>query len=113
MSFQTNLRAFQQKALSGEKPVGCLGSLEDFRVEADVGLSMYTVKAECSITDGPVTEFDLIDGVLFDVAFSDIVFYTLKSEVDGAQVVSINSSGGSYIYQVTIESGGVIQGQLI
>ena len=113
LSFQTNLRSFQQKALSGEKPDGCLGSLEDFRVEADPGLSQYTVKAECSISDGPVTSFDLIEGVEFSDAFSDIVFYTLKSEIDGAQTITLNSSGDSYTYEVMIETGGVIQGELL
>ena len=113
LSFQTNLRAFQQKAASGEKPVGCLGTLDDFRIEADIDLSSYSVKAECTISDGPTTEFSLIEGIEFDAGFSDIVFYSLKSEINGAQVVTINSREGNYTYEVTIEASGVIQGELL
>ncbi len=112
-SFQTNLKAFQQKALSGEKPVGCLGSLEGYRVEADPLLTKYTVKAECTIVDGPETEFELSDEVVFDAAFLDIVFYVLKSEVVGAQTITLNSGDASYSYEVIVELGGVIRGGML
>jgi prepilin-type N-terminal cleavage/methylation domain-containing protein len=112
-SFQSNLRLFQQKALSGEKPVGCLGDLEGYRVEADSGLTEYKVKAECGIVDGPETEFELDGGIEFEAEFSDIVFYVLKSNIVGAQVITLNSSEGDHSYEVTIESSGVIRGELL
>lgn len=111
LGFQTNLKAFQQKALSGEKPTGCLGSLDGFRVEADAGLTSYTVKAECAVVDGPITSFELDDEVGFLAEFTDIVFYTLRSELDGDQTITL--AAGDYSYQITIEAGGVIQGQML
>ena len=112
-SLQTNLRLFQQKASSGEKPVGCLGDLEGFRVEADPGLTMYQVKAECGIADGPETEFELTGGAVFEAEFSDIVFYVLKPEPGGAQTITLNSEDGEYSYEVIIESSGVIRGGIL
>ncbi len=112
-SFQTNLKSFQQKALSGEKPAGCLGTLEDFRVQADAGLTSYSVMAECSTVDGPETDFELITGVEFSAEFSDIVFYTLESTLDGAQTIDLITDSGEYTYQLTIESTGVIRGEML
>jgi|APSaa5957512622_1039677.scaffolds.fasta_scaffold08112_6 prepilin-type N-terminal cleavage/methylation domain-containing protein len=113
LGFQTNLKSFQQKAFAGEKPVGCLGTLEDFRIEVGAGLGSYIVKAECSLVDGPETEFELIQGVEFDAIFSDLIFYTLKSEIGGAQTIVINSAEGNYTYEITVEASGVIQGELL
>lgn len=117
-TFQINLRLFQQKALSGEKPVGCLGDLDGYRVmvEADPdpdSLNKYKVKAECSLADGPETEFELEGGAVFEAEFTDIFFKILKAEPVGAQVIILNSSEGDYSYEVTVESSGVIRGGLL
>jgi prepilin-type N-terminal cleavage/methylation domain-containing protein len=112
-SFQINLRSFQQKSLSGEKPVDCLGDLQGFRAESDPDLSSYKVKAECALVDGPETEFELGGEAVFEAEFSDIVFYVLKSGPLGAQTIVLNSSEGDYSYEVIIESTGVIRGGLL
>ncbi len=115
ITFQSNLRSFQQKALSSEKPSGCEGKIEGYRVRSDPGLDRYFVKAECSTSDGTETEFKLTEGVVFTGEFSDdIVFYTLKAEITGAQTIKFKSgSGGSTLeYEVIIQPSGIITGKM-
>jgi len=112
IEFQSNLRSFQQKALSSEKPSDCSGTLDGFRVQFDPDLTSYSVKAECSTNDGLEIEFSLTEGVKFTSEFSDMVFYTLKAEVEGAPQ-TITLTNGSLQYQVIIESSGVIRGGML
>ena len=113
ITFQSNLRSFQQKALSSEKPSGCEGTLERYRVRY-IDSIRYSVKAECSTNNGPETEFKLTEGVEFTDVFSDIVFITLKAEIYGAQTIKFKSgSGGSSLeYEVIIQPSGVITGKM-
>lgn len=109
--FQSNLRSFQQKALSSERPSECEGPLEDFKVwSEDLDLTIYYVKAECSIIDGSVREFSLTDGVSFGDDFS-ISFLVLQAGVVGAQTITLTN--GSLNYEVTIGPKGVITGEML
>lgn len=108
LSLETNLRLFQEKALSGEKPSDCVGSLIGFRVQY-LSPTQYSVRSECSSSNGTETSFDLLDESQFDSSFSeDIFFPVLKSEVIGAQTIVLNLD--VFSYQVIVESSGVIRG---
>ncbi len=113
ISFQTNLRSFQQKAVATEKPVGCEGFFQGYRVVVDADLDKYSVTAECATSNGDTTDFELSNGVEFSGAFSDIIFYPLSAELLGAQTITLLSQDGSYTYQVIIEEAGVIRGGLL
>jgi prepilin-type N-terminal cleavage/methylation domain-containing protein len=111
LELETNLRSVQKKALSGEKPTGCSGVLQGFRVKYKSSTS-YAVQADCSLTNSPEQEFNLPEGVEFSAAFSeDIFFPVLKSGLIGAQTLTLQSD--SFSYQVIVGSSGVIQGEML
>jgi prepilin-type N-terminal cleavage/methylation domain-containing protein len=109
LELQTNLRAFQKKALSGEKPSGCTGVLDGFEVKY-VSLISYQFQAICSLNSPAPTVVQLPNSgkVSFAAEFSPLRFEVLSLGVSGAQ--SIRLVSGSRTYQVTIEKSGVIEG---
>lgn len=112
LSFQTDLKSYQQKALSGQKPAVCGGSdrLTGYQVSY-VDEQTYSVEAICELTDVEPTEVSLPDPVTFSAAFApaQIFFPVLHSSVTGAQSITLEAS--VYSYQVTIEPSGAIHGQ--
>ena len=107
LEFITNLRAVQKKALSGEKPVGCVGSLESFQISY-VNETEYCFQAQCSSFSPEAEMVSLAEGARFLAGFSPITFPVLKSELSGSQSIVLSSE--SFSYQVVIESGGTISG---
>jgi len=114
VTFQTNLKLAQQKALSGEKPIECMSGdrLQGYRVTYEDADS-YSVQAVCETAVPLATMIDLDDEVEFLAVFSpmEIYFPVLTSEVIGAQTITLFF--GSYSYEVVIGSSGVIKGQLL
>ena len=110
ITFKSNLRSFQQKAMSGEKPDGCI-SLQNYRVSW-IDDSNYSVQPICEIGSGDPNNFILDEEVVFDRDFGSIEFSTLNNSIDNAPVVIILSSDG-YEYQVNIEKTGVITGFML
>lgn len=109
-TFKTNLKSFQQKAMSGEKPVGCI-SLQNYTV-AWVNPNSYSVQAVCLTNSGDETTLTLDEEVVFDADFGEIEFLTLKTWIDNAPFVIILGSE-SYEYEVNIEQSGLISGQML
>ena len=110
ISFQTNLRLFQKKAMAGEKPVGCVGSLIGFKVsyyDAD----SYVLQADCQTTDPSSNTIDLDENIVFTASFSDVLFSVLKTQVVGSQVITLTN--GTFSYAVTVSPNGVIEGKLL
>ncbi|MEK7513537.1 MAG: prepilin-type N-terminal cleavage/methylation domain-containing protein [Patescibacteria group bacterium] len=109
--FQTNLKLFQRKAMSGEKPTECLGGFEGIRVRR-IDASNYAFQAQCGTVDGDEQIIALPEGTIFNTANFDLFFATLNSAVTGAQTVEITATGSVNIYEVIIEANGVIKGGL-
>jgi len=112
-TFRSNLRLFQQKALSGEKPSECLADdvFEGFEVSY-VNETSYLAAPICqsAIPDGET--FMLAEEVEFlGVGWDTIFFPVLRSELTGAQTITLSLS--SFSYQVVIESSGVIRGEML
>lgn len=114
ISFQTNLKSIQEKALSGQKPIECDSSdrLVGYQVEY-IDTKTYSVKAVCEVSSPEAVNISLSDSVSFNSGFNpgQILFPVLRSEVEGAQTITLSS--GSYSYQVVIENSGVIRGQML
>ncbi|MFC1627387.1 Tfp pilus assembly protein FimT/FimU [Patescibacteria group bacterium] len=113
-SFQSKLRLYQQKALSGEKPEVC-GSGDTFlgfRVSYDSTTS-YLAQAICNLATPAAVTINLPTGVEFVAPFSpnEIVFSVLDSTLQGAQTIILTS--GSFNYQVMIQASGVIKGSML
>lgn len=114
ISFQTNLKMFQQKVLSGEKPADCgpADIYEGFEVSY-VNATSYTATPICQIATPAGRTYTLPEEVEFMAAFSPntIFFPVLKSVLTGAQTITLTS--GSFSYEVVIESSGVIRGEML
>jgi len=112
ITFQSKLRLWQQKALAGEKPVDCTGAFEGYEVSYS-SITSYTVTAACRISDADSNIVNLIEGVEFSSGFSPstIIFPVLKSELTGAQTITLTN--GTFSYEVEIESTGVIRGEML
>ena len=112
VSWQTDLKSYQQKALAGTKPVACDANdtLEGYQV-SHIDNDSFSVAAVCSIASPEATEFNLPQGVEFQAVFSDIFFPVLSSEVTGAQTIVLIKN--PYSYQVILEPSGVIRGQML
>jgi len=107
LEFKTNLTSTQKKALSGEKPSGCTGSLESFEVDY-VSESEYSVQANCSVFSPEAEGVSLPEEVSFSAPFSTITFPVLSAGLSGGQTIVISSD--SFSYQVVVEPSGVIEG---
>ena len=113
ISFQSKLRLFQQKALAGEKPSECdiPGEiLEGYSVRW-ISLTSYIMTAVCSITSPTENTINLVENVVFGGNFGTIFFPVLRSELTGAQVITLTN--GTFNYEVEIESTGVIRGEML
>jgi len=113
ISFQSKLRLFQQKALAGEKPSECdiPGEiLEGYRVDWESSTS-YIMTAVCSITSPTENTINLVENVAFGGNFGTIFFPVLRSELTGAQVITLTN--GTFSYEVEIQSTGVIKGEML
>ena len=114
ISFQTNLKSYQQKALAGAKPAECGpgDTLEGYRVSY-LDSNSFSLAAVCTIAVPLATEINLPDGVEFQAAFDpiDIFFPVLASVISGAQTIVLTKD--IYSYQVIIEPSGVIRGEFI
>jgi len=114
ISFQTDLKSYQQKALTGTKPSACEASdtIEGYRI-SNVDNDTFSVVAVCGSGSPESIEFNLPEGVEFQAAFNpnDIFFPVLTAEVTGAQTIVLTKD--NYRYQVIIEPSGVIRGQML
>lgn len=111
-SFQTQLRLIQQKAISGEKPTGCLGTLNKYTVSWS-GAGSFEVKAACApeltLNDAVLDQND--PNIQFSANFT-VEFPVLKAEVaDVSQTITI--SKGTLNYEITVGRNGVISGRLL
>ncbi len=112
VTFKTNLRSFQQKSLSGEKPVSC-SSLQGY-VISYVSEDSYSVQANCLSGSGDINVFTLDNGVEFMSGFGDIEFLTLETAIVGAPfLVDLSVPSSGYVYQVIVDSSGVISGLML
>lgn len=112
VSFQTDLKSYQQKALAGQKPEECLGSLDGYEVSG-IDSNSFSVTAVCTAGAPVATDFDLPGEVIFQAAFNpgEIFFPVLTAGVDGAQTIVLQKD--TYQYQVTVEASGVIRGEIL
>lgn len=112
ISFASDLKNYQQKALAGQKPEECLGSLDGYEVSG-IDSNSFSVTAVCTAGAPVATDFDLPGEVIFQAAFNpgEIFFPSLGSQVTGAQTIVLTKD--SYSYQVVIEPLGVIRGQML
>ena len=112
MSFQTDLKSYQQKAAAGEKPAVCTDTdrLIGYRVKR-INTVSYSVTADCEVADPLGVTVNLPAGVNFKVGVSfDLFFPVLSGAVTGATTITLEN--GAYSYLVTIESSGVIRGEV-
>lgn len=112
-TFQSNLRLFQQKALSGEKPSECLaGDVFEGLEVSYVNETSYLATSICQVAIPDGETFILAEEVEFlGIGWDTIFFPVLRSELTGAQTITLNLS--SFSYQVVIESSGVIRGEML
>lgn len=110
-SFVTELRGVQKMADAGERPSGCLGELQGYRVETSFGGSEATVKARCS-TDIEVKTISLRGGAQFYDNVG-ILFRPLGRGAvldGGSDTIDLNVTGlaNSYTVPIAISSGGIV-----
>lgn len=114
ISFQTDLKNYQQKALAGQKPIECGGSdrLAGYQINY-IDNTSYSIQAICAINEPEAAIIELAEDVIFSEAFNpaQIFFPVLKSEAQGAQTITLTLS--DFSYEVVIESSGVIRGQML
>lgn len=114
ISFQTDLKSYQQKALTGTKPVECDASetLIGYKIEY-IDSRSYRVKALCSVSEIELGVVNLPETVSFSSAFNPgvIVFPVLNPAVIGSQTIELTNS--AYQYEVVLEPSGVIRGQML
>lgn len=109
IEFQSNLRLIQEKTLSSQKPDGCdvlLGYEVNYEDE-----NTYKMKPVCQNGFLIETPVDLLENVSFEAPFEKISFLVLQAGVVGVQMITLSSDGLQY--QVTIESKGVITGEML
>jgi len=112
ISFQTNLKMFQQKVLSGEKPADCgpADIYEGFEVSY-VDTASYTATPICQEAMPAGRTYTLPEEVKFGAWSPTTIFFpVLKSVLTGAQTITLIS--GSFFYDVVIEPSGVIRGEM-
>ena len=109
----TNLRSVQQKSLAGEKPAACDADdkLAGYKVSY-VDESSYQIEAECLVGTPEAKAMTLPDRVTFSGCFSQFSFPVLKSGVSGAPV-TISLTAGANTYQVTVDTSGLIRGEML
>lgn len=110
LSFESNLKLIQQKALAGEKPEGCSGTLESFRVWGSDDQT-YRAQAQCSLSSPDAISYQLDEKIKFQTPPSPLDFTVLRNGVNGAQTIVLTTISGSFSYQVIVESSGVIRGR--
>jgi len=113
-TFQSNLRLFQKKALSGEKPSECLsGDVFEGLEVSYVNETSYLATPICQAAIPGGETFILAEDVEFlvDWSSSPIFFPVLRSELTGAQTITLRLD--SFSYQVVIESSGVIRSEML
>lgn len=111
LNFESNLKLTQHKALAGEKPVGCTGLLQAFRLSAGSDEQTYSVQAICSLSNSSPIVYTLGEGIKFQsLITTPIDFAVLRNGVNGAQTVILTTNSGSFSYQVMVETSGVIRG---
>jgi len=111
-TFQSNLRLFQQKALSGKKPSECLAGDVFEGVEVSyVNETSYLATPICQVERPGGETFILPEEVEFlGVGWDTIFFPVLRSELAGAQTITLSLT--SFSYDVIIEPSGVIRGEM-
>ncbi|HKZ35770.1 MAG TPA: prepilin-type N-terminal cleavage/methylation domain-containing protein [Patescibacteria group bacterium] len=113
LGLESNLKLVQRKALSGEKPEGCSGTLESFQVTAGGDDQTYLVQARCSDFSPDAISYQLDKGIKFQPLISQIDFEVLRQGVTGAQTIILTTTAGNFSYQVVVETGGVIRGRAL
>ncbi|MFH0943152.1 MAG: prepilin-type N-terminal cleavage/methylation domain-containing protein [Candidatus Beckwithbacteria bacterium] len=115
ISFQTNLRLFQQRALAGEKPAECTTADKFLGYEVSyVAEDSYSVSPLCEGKVTTAVSWTLDNEVIFTAPWPESLrFNNLRSDVDGAQTIYLSKIGLSYSYQVVIEPSGVIRSETV
>jgi len=114
ISFQTNLRLFQGKALAGEKPIDCTAAnkLSYYKVEY-VLENKYSVQPICAGKTPTAVSYDLDEGISFNLPWTEIKFYNQESHIEGGQTIQLVKTGTiAPYYEVTIDNSGVISGEM-
>ncbi len=114
IGFQANLRLFQQKALSGEKPTVCTAAdkLEGYWVRY-VDSTDYSLQAKCGAKTPPENIITLPEEVEFIGSFGNLFFPTLKSGIEGAAPETITLTKDGFSYEITVEKSGMIKGAML
>lgn len=115
ITFQTNLRLFQGKALAGEKPDICAAANKLLYYEVKwISATSYSVKPICSGKATTAVSYDLDEGISFKPGWTDEKkFFNQESHIEGVQAIQLVKTGTeSPYYEVTIESSGVISGAM-
>lgn len=110
LTLESNLKLVQRRALAGEKPDGCDGTLLSFRVFAGGDNQSYLVAAQCSLASPTAVNFQLDEGANFQTPITPLDFAVLRNGVSGAQTIILTTDSGSFSYQVVVEESGVIRG---
>ena len=113
LTLESNLKLVQRKALSGEKPEGCSGTLESFRISPSVDDQTYLVQARCSLSSPDAISYQLDEGIKFQSPITPIDFEVLRQGVSGSQSIILTNIAGSFTYQLVIEASGVIRGRAL
>jgi len=118
IEFQSNLRLIQEKTLSSKKPAGCDVLLEyEVSYVDNIDKNTYSMKPICQPDTLTATPVVLLENVTFETSFSPISFLVLQAGVVlneglGVEEKTIKLQSGTLEYWVTIESKGVIKGEM-
>lgn len=103
-ALKSDFRLAQSKALSGEKPEGCTGSLNGYQVDFPND-SSYNLSALCS-TPVLVKSVPLPQNVTFSSVPTPILFKVLAQGVNRTQTINLTAFGRTQT--VTVTSSGDI-----
>lgn len=101
---KSNLRLAQSKALSGEKPGGCSGTLSGYRV--DFTANNYTLAAICGDIPFGARTYSFTAGVSKVSGPNSLLFRVLAGGVDPPGEIVL--SGKNYSSKVVVKAGGEI-----
>ena len=109
-SVQTVLVRTRQRALSGERPDGCSGTLGGYRFSCMTGTGNYSVSALCDSSSPTVESGNLPSQVVFSSCVS-FTFNVLGSGTDLAsdETVSLSGFAGAETESFVVQRSGVIQ----
>jgi prepilin-type N-terminal cleavage/methylation domain-containing protein len=111
---QTDIRLAQTRALSGEKPVGCLGTLSGYRFTPNSPIvTQYSIEAICSGTPLPIIVQTIpIPAGITVAPFSSFMFKPLGQGTNLAtgttRQIRISATGTTYTKTIIVSASGDI-----